>query len=244
LRIFPMPERRVFHALFFQSFEIGFEAIQKIFAKGLQPALLDFGDDDEKNPSGAVLYLVFEGTSDVVLAQDNLAIDIFLRNGAKELPVREAEMFWRDRHAIARRFMVNRSQRREQGRDGIYRDWIHVALPASRVLAFRRAAMLIIEQHGADLYESGLWIRPELFSMRLGIEGRGDSQAQLSLQEAVDELLRLAQAMGGSMEYTHGVGVKLAPLMLAEHGYGFEMMRLIKKTLDPNNIMNPGKMGL
>ena len=46
------------------------------------------------------------------------------------------------------------------------------------------------------------------------------------------------------MEYTHGVGVKLAPLMSAEHGYGFEMMRLIKKTLDPNNIMNPGKMGL
>lgn len=80
--------------------------------------------------------------------------------------------------------------------------------------------------------------------MRLGIEGGGESQAQLSLQEAVDELLRLTQAMGGSMEYTHGVGVKLAPLMLAEHGYGFEMMRLIKNTLDPNNIMNPGKMGL
>ncbi len=244
LRIFPKPERRVFHALFFQSFEVGFEAIQKIFAKGLRPALLDFGDDDEKTPDGAVLYLVFEGTSEVVLAEDKLAIDIFLRNGAKELPVRQAEIFWRDRHAIARRFMANRSQRRGQGRDGIYRDWIHVALPASRVLAFRRAAMLIIEQHGVDLHESGLWIKPELFSMRLGIEARGANQAQLALQEAVDELLRLAQDMGGSMEYTHGVGVKLAPLMSAEHGYGFEMMRLIKKTLDPNNIMNPGKMGL
>jgi glycolate oxidase len=50
--------------------------------------------------------------------------------------------------------------------------------------------------------------------------------------------------MGGSMEYTHGVGVKLAPLMVEEHGYGLELMRQIKKTLDPNNIMNPGKMGL
>ena len=28
-----------------------------------------------------------------------------------------------------------------------------------------------------------------------------------------------------------------------EHGYGVEVMRQIK-TLDPNNIMNPGKMGL
>jgi glycolate oxidase len=32
--------------------------------------------------------------------------------------------------------------------------------------------------------------------------------------------------------------------MAAEHGYGLEVLRQIKKTLDPNNIMNPGKMGL
>jgi FAD/FMN-containing dehydrogenase len=244
VRIFPKPERRVFHALFFQSFELGFDAIQKVFAKGLQPALLDFGDDDEKNPHGAVLYLVFEGAAKVVAAEDKSAIEVLLRNGGKQLEVREAETFWRNRHVIARRFMANRSQRRERGRDGIYRDWIHVALPASKVLAFRRAAMVIVEQHGVQLHESGLWIQPELFSMRLGIEDRGESQAQLALQEAIDELLRLAQAMGGSMEYTHGVGVKLAPLMMEEHGYGLEIMRRIKKMLDPNNIMNPGKMGL
>jgi FAD/FMN-containing dehydrogenase len=57
-------------------------------------------------------------------------------------------------------------------------------------------------------------------------------------------VLRLAQDMSGSMEYTHGVGVKLAPFMLKEHGYGLEIMRSIKKMLDPNNIMNPGKMAL
>jgi FAD/FMN-containing dehydrogenase len=50
--------------------------------------------------------------------------------------------------------------------------------------------------------------------------------------------------MGGSMEYCHGVGVKLASHMKEEHGYGLEVMRQIKKVLDPNNIMNPGKMGL
>ena len=80
--------------------------------------------------------------------------------------------------------------------------------------------------------------------MRLGIEDDGTSHAQLALEETVEELLRLVQKMGGSMEYTHGVGVKLAPLMAEEHGYGLEVMRKIKKTLDPNNIMNPGKMGL
>jgi alkyldihydroxyacetonephosphate synthase len=244
VRVFPKPEKRVVRALLFPSFEPGFDAIQKLFAAGLQPALLDFGDDDEKNRQGAVLYLAFEGAVEIVAAEDKLATDILLQNGGKHLPTLEAETFWHDRHAIARRFLANRSQRRERGRDGIYRDWIHVALPASRVLAFRRAAMVIIEQHGVDLHESGLWIQPELFSMRLGIEDRGQKQAQLALQQTVDELLRLAQDMGGSMEYTHGVGVKLAPFMLEEHGYGLEIMRGIKKMLDPNNIMNPGKMGL
>jgi alkyldihydroxyacetonephosphate synthase len=244
LRIFPNPEKRVLQALFFQSFDAGFDAIQKLFAKGLQPALLDFGDDDEKNSDGAVLYLAFEGAAEVVAAEDKLALDILLRNGAKQLPVCEAETFWHERHTIARRFMANRLQRRQRGRDGIYRDWIHVALAASKVLAFRRAAMVIIEQHGVDLHESGLWIQPELFSMRLGIEATGRNQPQLALQQAVDELLRLAQQMGGSMEYTHGVGVKLAPLMSEEHGYGLEIMRQIKRTIDPNNILNPGKMDL
>ena len=244
LRIFPKPEKRVLRALFFESFESGFGAIQKLFAAGLQPALLDFGDDDEKNEQGAVLYLGFEGAVEIVAAEDRLATDILLRNGGKHLPTIEAETFWHNRHAIARRFLANRSQRRKLGRDGIYRDWIHVALPASKVLAFRRAAIVIIEQHGVDLHESGLWIQPELFSMRLGIEDHGAGQAQMALQQTVDELLRLAQDMSGSMEYTHGVGVKLAPFMSKEHGYGLEVMSSIKKMLDLNNIMNPGKMGL
>ena len=244
LRIFPKPEKRVLRALFFESFESGFDAIQQLFAAGLKPALLDFGDDDEKNEQGAVLYLGFEGAVEIVTAEDGLATDLLMRHGGKHLPRTEAETFWHNRHAIARRFLANRSQRRERGRDGIYRDWIHVALPASKVLAFRRAAMVIIEQHGVDLHESGLWIQPELFSMRLGIEDHGENQAQRALQETIDELLGLAQDMGGSMEYTHGVGVKLAPFMSKEHGFGLEVMRRIKKMLDPNNIMNPGKMAL
>lgn len=80
--------------------------------------------------------------------------------------------------------------------------------------------------------------------MPLGIEDDGSNQAQLALEETVDELLHLVHELGGSMEYTHGVGVKLAPLMSEEHGYGVEVMRRIKKALDPNNIMNPGKMAL
>jgi FAD/FMN-containing dehydrogenase len=80
--------------------------------------------------------------------------------------------------------------------------------------------------------------------MRLGAEDGVLPDAQLALEDTIEELLQLAQQMGGSMEYTHGVGVKLAPLMAKEHGYGLEVMRQIKQALDPRNIMNPGKLAL
>ena len=64
------------------------------------------------------------------------------------------------------------------------------------------------------------------------------------LHGAVNELLKLAQDLGGAMEYCHGVGVRLAHLMEREHGVGLAVMQRLKRALDPNGIMNPGKLGL
>lgn len=242
IRIFPQPEARQLYGIQFQSFEPGFKAIEKLFHRRIRPAMVDFGDDEDE--TGAPLYLVFEGIREIVETEAKLAVAICIQEGGKLLPPREVESFWRDRHVIARRFVKNRRQRRQRGQDGIFRDWIHVALPASKVLPFRRASRAIIEKHGVRLQESGLWVQPELFSLRLGAEEGQIPNPQLALEETVEELLRLVQKLGGSMEYTHGVGVKLAPLMAEEHGYGLEVMRQIKRSLDPNGIMNPGKMGL
>jgi FAD/FMN-containing dehydrogenase len=60
----------------------------------------------------------------------------------------------------------------------------------------------------------------------------------------VDDVLRLAQDMGGTMEYCHGTGIKLAHLLAREWGVGLEVVRAMKLALDPANIMNPGKLGL
>lgn len=246
LRVFPRPEERALLGFRFVSFEQGFAAIQKIFGRGVKPALLDFGDDGSKVHGGAVLYLAFEGPREVVRAEEQIALTICDQGGGESLPQEEAERFWRDRHVIAYHFMRNRRQRRGSGGDGVWRDWIHIALPASRVLEFRKLAMAIVATRGVRLQESGLWTQPELFSMRLAVarEDHERQQAQSALENTVEELLRLAQKMNGSMEYCHGVGVKLAPLMGEEHGYGLEVMRQIKRVLDPNDIMNPGKMGL
>lgn len=244
LRIFPAPAARLFLGYLFPSFESGYAAILQMFEQRLRPALLDFGDDENKHDPGALLYLVFEGAEEVIAAEQVLAAKICSAHRGKLLDRKEPEQFWIERHEIARRFARNRHQRRERGRDGIYRDWVHVALPASRVLTYKRMAQEIAGRRGVRLQESGLWVQPELFSMRLCAEESSTPDARVVLSETVEELLRLAQRFGGSMEYTHGVGIKLAPLMSEEHGYGLQVMRQIKRTLDPHNILNPGKLAL
>jgi alkyldihydroxyacetonephosphate synthase len=53
-----------------------------------------------------------------------------------------------------------------------------------------------------------------------------------------------ALGVGAVINDHHGVGLKLAPYMAAQHGAGLDVLRRIKVALDPNGVMNPGKLGL
>ena len=109
------------------------------------------------------------------------------------------------------------------------------------MLDYRAACGPILERHDVRVVEYGIWCWPELFSVTMTAEG-GDARDRLS--RAVDEMLMLTRDMGGSIEYCHGVGVRLAHLMEREHGGGLEVMRALKSALDPQGILNPGKLGL
>ncbi len=56
-----------------------------------------------------------------------------------------------------------------------------------------------------------------------------------------NEIHELALRMGGTVTGEHGVGITRIPYMRKEHGPALDVMWKIKKALDPQNIMNPGK---
>ena len=57
--------------------------------------------------------------------------------------------------------------------------------------------------------------------------------------------LAAAHQAGGTLSHQHGVGLLKADWMPIEHGAsGFALLQAIKSYLDPNNILNPGKLGL
>ena len=57
-----------------------------------------------------------------------------------------------------------------------------------------------------------------------------------------DRLIARALAMGGTSTGEHGIGYGKRKYLEAEHGEAVTVMRALKATLDPNGLMNPGKI--
>ena len=65
------------------------------------------------------------------------------------------------------------------------------------------------------------------------------------MEKVEEELFKLAISLNGTLTGEHGIGLSKANYMTLEHDpVEMALMRQIKKTLDPNNIMNPGKRAL
>ena len=66
----------------------------------------------------------------------------------------------------------------------------------------------------------------------------------LSILESAknDLLIRKALELNGTITGEHGVGLHKKEYLLEEHGDNIPVMKMIKRSIDQNNIMNPGKI--
>ena len=246
LRVFRTPEVRSFAAVAFETFDQGFEAVAELFALGLRPSLVDLTEEPGSPGSAAVhLIMVYEGYKELVSAQRRRSLKVCRDFGGTALGPSMASDHWRTRHQTGewyRREMLDQPRDVRWSRGRMAFDYLHMALPVSQVLDYRRRCEGILTRRKVRVLEYAIWTQPELFSMLL-VPAETDTKAVTeNLGQAVDEVLALAQDMGGTMEYCHGVGIKLAHLLPREMGEGYTTARAIKETLDPHDIMNPGKL--
>ena len=242
LRLFPLPQARLLQAWEFADFATGFAAINALLQAGLRPGLLEYSDESpavDYTPP-ATLIVSFEGPRRVAQAEAEEAMHLCIAHQGRQLPLGHAETFWAQRHdsgdAYAAARAAGHTWNRYLRRHPL--DYLHVALPPSAVLDYRRQSLEILAQHRLHALQTGLWCHAGLFNIAFS----GADATTFTAVQMV--LLQLCQDLHGAMEYCHGVGVRLAPLMEREHGVGLEVLRRLKQHIDPQGLLNPGKLDL
>ena len=62
------------------------------------------------------------------------------------------------------------------------------------------------------------------------------------IRDFSDSLIKKTLELNGTITGEHGIGLHKKDYLIKEHGDNIPVMKSIKRTLDPNNIMNPGKI--
>jgi D-lactate dehydrogenase (cytochrome) len=246
LRLYGIPESIVAAVCPFPSIEAAVDTVVATIQTGVPIArieLLDAKQLDAVNKFAKLdyvvaptLFLEFHGTARGVEEQVAIVKDLAGENGGRdfrwaETPEQRSKL-WKGRHDAYYAALALRP-----GSTGWATD---VCVPISRLAE-------CIAETKCDLDQS------DLTSVLLGHVGDGNFHVAFILDpnkpeefaEAArlnDAMVRRAIAMDGTCTGEHGIGSGKIDFLLAEHGEGVEVMRQIKHTLDPDNIMNPGKI--
>jgi FAD/FMN-containing dehydrogenase len=240
LAVLPLPEERVLAGHRLPSFEAGVRVAVELRRRGVRPASLELTADDE---AGSPLLLVFDGLRGEARLHAERAAAIARDAGGDALPAAQADEWWSRRHAIAERWAESAGFRDGdwlRSTDRSQFDYAHVGVPVEAITELSAEAHRLAARHDVRLVEEGLWQWPELYSVVVA----GGPASAAGVRAAIDGVCRAAQDAGGTMEYCHGVGWQLAHLMERELGaVGLDLLRRLKRTLDPRGILNPGKVG-
>ncbi len=118
-----------------------------------------------------------------------------------------------------------------------------VTVPMGKVIDLLRGVEEIARRRGIQIATFGHAgdgnLHPQILYDGYDARETGKKEA------AAADLFKLAIELGGTLTGEHGIGLSKAPFMTLEHdAAAMGVMRGIKKLLDPNNILNPGKMAL
>lgn len=188
------------------------------------------------HPEKPTLFLEFHGTHAGVAEQAETMREICDEHGGRDFrwATQQADRsaLWAARHAAA--------YAAKQLRPGLEFHATDICVPISRLADAIKAAQ-------ADVAELGLTaplfghVGDGNFHLVVVLD-RHDPDEIAALETLNDRLIERALADDGTCTGEHGIGLGKRRYLEAEHGVGVDVMRAIKKALDPDNIMNPGKM--
>jgi D-lactate dehydrogenase (cytochrome) len=182
------------------------------------------------------LFLEFGGSEASVRHDAARAQEIAAAEGALAFEAEvdeEARLaLWNARHHAALAVMATAPRKRLLSTD--------VCVPISRLAQAVREARRIAEAHGvpgAVLGHVGDGNYHTLFMVDPDDPGEVERARRITA-----EIVRSALALGGTCTGEHGIGLGKIDHLEEEHGEAVALMQALKRTLDPNGILNPGKV--
>ncbi len=246
LRLYGVPEVIGAAVCPFESLDGAVDTVIETIQLGVQVARMELLDERQIMASNAfsdlgleetpTLFLEFHGSRQTVEEQARIVGDIAAAHGQRgwvfTTRTEERNRLWKARHDAYYADLALRP-----GAKGIPTDACVPISQLARVIAETRrdideAQVLapIVGHVGDGNFHVIFLVDPD------------DSAELATAQELNRRLVRRAQAAGGTCTGEHGIGYGKLEFMREEHGDGIEVMKAIKRAIDPLNIMNPGKV--
>ena len=247
LRLIGLPAEFMAAVAQFGSIREATDTVFQIMRSGLSPAALELLDiptvqvvnrfkklSMEERPT---LFVEFHGSSAAGLKEE---LEMVKEICSENQPLRfdsgigreERNRLWDARYGVHESIKVNNP--------GLSPLVIDTAVPISKYSDMVEWGQKIVKEKGLKGYAFG---HAGSGNLHLEILGSPEEKVQWEkVQEAGEEIVAFALECGGTATGEHGIGIGKRKFMKKEHGESLLLMRQIKKLLDPNGIMNPGKI--
>ena len=244
LRAHPLPPAEVRGAFAFGSFAAGLDVMRRIVQRGATPAVLRLYDAIEADRSYQtgerhVLLMLDEGDGHVVDATRRIVDEECAVANAEVIDVGLVGRWLEHRNdvsaleaLISRGYVVDTME--------ISASWRALPDVYARATAAIRAVehTLVASAHQSHSYIDGA-------CLYFTFAGQPPTeQRETYYRAAWDAGQRAVLAAGGALSHHHGVGLNRARFVPDALGAGFAVLQSVKDALDPNGILNPGKLGL
>ncbi|GKW14450.1 alkyldihydroxyacetonephosphate synthase [Pectobacterium carotovorum subsp. carotovorum] len=246
LKIFPLQEAETLVTYSVPDVEKGLEIMRDIVASNLRPFLVRFYDTEEarhamqdKNFATPVLFLGSRGLKEVVETEQLVLEKIAVKHGAKYIGP-QGVTGWMNRrfdfstveNLLARKGCFGETIEIAHNWDSIHELWkdlkSSLAPHANEVIS-----------HFSHIYTQGT----SMYVILLG-EEESDEKAVETLRKIWETAMEVCIKHGAELSHHHGGGLARSPYSRRSLGSAHTVLQKIKKALDPNAILNPGKLGL
>lgn len=247
LKLLPKPAARQTLLATFAAMDAAAATVSAIIAAKIIPCTLEFLDQKTlrcvedfasvglPRDAAAILLIETDGHR-AAMAEEATAIESLCRTHGASSVRRAATPAEAQQLATARRSAFSALARLRP--TTILED---VTVPRSELSGMIRAIDSIAQKHGLNIATFGHFGDGNLHPTILTDER--DAAEMHRVELALAELVAATLERGGSITGEHGVGLAKKPFLKRQLGdNSYELLRLVKKSLDPDGLLNPGKV--